>query len=280
MKNKTAASIYFTAGILSFLYFIVLEIISPSLIISFMHVWVLLALLLVFTAKIVDKRGAAGKYRFMETAGKKLRLVVCTLFAVALLVAAVNLVLIKNPVVNDGSVSTRYVIVLGGGVTKKGTLTRMPQERIKAAAKYLEQHAESKAVVTGGKGLFAKYTEAPVMASCLEGYGIDGERILQEGNAKDTIQNFIYSAALIAEEQGITIEEVLEQPVTVVTSSFHLARAEYLARRLGFKHVYGISARVPAVFVLNVYCREICAYLKLCLRVMLTGKPSPEQMKL
>ncbi|WP_307771229.1 YdcF family protein [uncultured Treponema sp.] len=185
-----------------------------------------------------------------------------------------NLFFICNPRLSDGKENVRYVIVLGGGITKDAKLTDSVQNRVRVASEYLKSHPASLAVVTGGKGKFSPCPESDVLKPVLASYEIDENRILAENKAKDTIQNFMFSAELFAEHDGISMEEVLASPVAVVTSDFHIARPERLASRMGFSDVYGVASKTPPLFVLNSYCREICCYVKLNLRILLTGKPT------
>jgi len=84
----------------------------------------------------------------------------------------------------------------------------------------------------------------------------------------------LFSVKILSEYENKTVQEILNAPVAVVTSDFHLARAERLAKRSGFTDVYGVASKTPALFVLNSYSREICSYIKLNLRILFTGKPS------
>ena len=78
---------------------------------------------------------------------------------------------------------------------------------------------------------------------------------------------------MLAEYRGLSIEEVLEMPTAVVTSRYHLRRSERLARRIGYKNIKGIPAACPLIYVPHSYVREICAYVKLNLRILFTGQP-------
>ena len=180
---------------------------------------------------------------------------------------------ITHPRLVTGSEKVKYVIVLGGGITKDAELTTSVKARILHAADYLKKHPDAIAVVTGGKGRFAPCPESDVLKPALCAHGIEENRVLAENRAKDTIQNFEYSAALLAEHQNVPVSEILSAPVTVITSDFHIARAERLASRMGFTDVYGTASKTPLLFVPTSYAREICSYIKLNLRILLTGKP-------
>lgn len=259
---------------LSFLYFLLLQLSSPGTLagtfLGFSAVWLYLAVFLALLAVLEKKKGIKKVWLGLR---KRTRTVVCLVLALGAAVSALNLAFILNPEVSDGSENVKYVILLGGGVTKDARLTESVQMRVEKAAEYLKAHPDALAVVTGGKGSFAPCPEADVLKPALASLGVDESRILAEDKALDTIQNFMYSARLLAEHDGVEVSDVLSSPVAVVTSRFHLARAERIARRMGFKEVYGAGSKVPSLFVLNTYCREILAYVKLNLRILLTGKP-------
>lgn len=176
--------------------------------------------------------------------------------------AAVNLFFILNPKLYDGTENASYVILLGGGITKDAKLAKSVENRVRAAAEYLKAHPSAIVVVTGGKGSFAPCAEAEVLKLALAAFGIDESRILEEDKAKDTFENFLFSAEVLSEHGQISKKAVLDSSVAVVTSRFHLARAEKIAERIGFSNVYGVAADIPPLFVLNSYCREICAFAK------------------
>lgn len=191
-----------------------------------------------------------------------------------MIVCVVNLIFICNPRIADGTEDCEYVIVLGGGITKNATLTESMQRRVAFAADYLKKHPDAIAVVTGGKSRFAPCAESDVLKPALCAYGIDEDRVLAENQAKDTIQNFKFSAQLFAEKSGVPVQQILDSPIIVITSDFHIARAERLAKRMGFTNICGAASPTPLLFVPNSYTREICSYIKLNLRILLTGKPN------
>lgn len=255
----------FFISFIFFAYFVTLQILNPALI-CFGDIWLFISILIFYAALKIYKKSPFKKW---------LKISACLISSIAILASSIILPQILTPKINDGSIDTEYMIILGGGIKQDGTITQMPRERLITAADFLKSHPETKAIVTGGKLPFVNHSEAPELARELVLLGIDEKRILIEDRAQDTIENFKYSARLIAKDKNCSLQEALKMPVTVVTSSFHLNRAEILAERLGFEKIYGLSARVPAVFVLNVYAREICAYAKLGLRIILTGEPSP-----
>ena len=145
--------------------------------------------------------------------------------------------------------------------------------RVKKAAEYLEKHTEVSCVVTGGTLKWLPYSEAPELKNQLVKAGIEENRILVEDKALDTIQNFENSIKLISNNSGISVAELLDKKYVIVSNGFHLRRAERLARRMGFTNVSGLSAKCPAYVCLHNYVREIGAYVKLNMRILLTGEP-------
>ncbi len=274
VKKHAASLVLLALSFLSFVYFLLMQIASPGTLaetfLSFSAVWLYLAVLLVFLA--VLERKIALKALWLRIR-KPFRTAICAVIGAGIVVSAVNLAIILTPRVSSGAEDARYVILLGGGITKDAKLTKSVQMRVERAAEYLKAHPSAVAVVTGGKGPFSPCPEADVLKPELEKRGIEGTRILMEDKAKDTIQNFLFSARLLKSHDGVSVEDILSSPVAVVTSSFHLARAERLAARMGFTDIYGVPSRTPALFALNSYSREICAYIKLSLRIILTGKP-------
>lgn len=256
-------------------YFVAMRICSPETMagsfLGFSSVWFWLSVvcLLIF---FIGKR-----FSWKEILKRIPRSVKTAFFSVCgagILIAGINLYFICSPKLADGTENPEYVILLGGGITKNAELTDSVKQRVKVAAEYLRIHPEAVCVVSGGKGVFAPCPESDVLKPALESFGIEGNRVLAENQAKDTIQNFQYSVKILSEFTGRPAEEILSAPVTVVTNDFHIARAERLARRMGFSNICGISAKTPALFVLNAYSREILCYIKLNLRILFTGKPS------
>lgn len=251
-------------------YFIIMQIFSPGTLLgtifSFSAFWLIFAVICIILFLLRNKKP-----------WKKLPFAVKTGFFTAcgilFVIFGINLYQICTPRLADGNEKPEYVIVLGGGITKNAELTDSVKQRIFLAADYLKSHPEAIAVVTGGTGPFSPCAESVVLKKELVNLGIESERILEEDQAKDTIDNFEFSAKLLARHKNLPVEKILESPVTVITNDFHIARAERLAARMGFKDVYGKAATTPPVFVPNAYGRELCCYIKLNLRILLTGKP-------
>ena len=260
-------------GFVSIGYDVVLIAINPGSFLdnlfSFTHIWSALGLYLIFVGIYRIKTG----HSFFGIWKKWLKITFICLVSIGCLIAVINLTMILTPDVVSENEKADFLILLGGGISKDGELPESVIKRVEKAAECLKQNPECICVVTGGTLDWLPYPEAPELKRQLVLSGVNSDKVLVEDQAKDTIQNFQLSCRMIAEFTGMGVDEVLKALVVVVTNSFHLRRSEYLASRIGFTNVKGIAAECPAIYVPHLYVREIGAYVKLCLRILLTGEP-------
>ena len=260
-------------GILSIAYDWTLIILNPGtfldILTSFTHIWTVFGAYLIFLGIYRIKTG----HSFFSIWKRWIKITIVSLFGIAAIIAVINLGFILNPAVVSVEDKADHVILLGGGIDKDGKLPKAVMNRVKKAAEYMNQNPQSICVVTGGTLKWLPFAEAPEIKRQLVKAGISEERILVEDQALDTIQNFQFSCKMLSEYKSVSKQEILNTPTAVVTTSFHLRRAERLAKRMGFTNIKGIPSACPAFYVPHNYVREICAYVKLNLRILLTGKP-------
>ena len=235
----------------------------------FSHVWSAAGLYLIFVAIWRLKTGKS----FWSVWKKWVKIAVSACVVTGVVISIVNLCFICNPKLANDEEPVDYVILLGGGIDKNGKLPDSVLCRVNRTAGYMNAHKNTICVVTGGTLHFLPYAEAPEIKRQLVAAGIAENRILIEENALDTIQNFKYSTAILCKHENKTTEQILQSKIAVVTSDFHLRRAERLAARMGFTNISGIAAPTPALKVPHSYLREIGAYIKLNVRILLTGEP-------
>lgn len=144
-----------------------------------------------------------------------------------------------------------YMIVLGTAV--EGTEpSPMLQDRIEAAAKYMEKNPDVIAVVTGGKADENNISEAQCMYNGLTELGIAPNRILMEDQATSTVENFVYSVELLEQELGHCPTNI-----GVLSSEFHLLRAGMLAKSHDLKPVLVAANTSDMETFFRYFLREI-----------------------
>ncbi len=144
------------------------------------------------------------------------------------------------------------LIVLGALVHSYGP-SRVLQYRLDAAADYLKRNPRTRCIVSGGQGANEPCPEGKAMKEYLISKGIEGERIQEENCSESTYENILFSRELCDPEHDRT---------AIVTNEFHLWRGMALARKAGFKHVYGLAGKSRAVYMPNNFLRECCALIK------------------
>lgn len=117
------------------------------------------------------------------------------------------------------------MIILGCQVMTTGPSQSLA-DRLDKAIWYLEQFPDLDIIVSGGQGDNEPTTEAYAMATYLVDAGVDISQIFQEGDSRNTHQNLSFSRTLIEEHQ-------LSEHVVIVSSGFHLTRAQLLWNRVG-----------------------------------------------
>ncbi len=144
-----------------------------------------------------------------------------------------------------------YLVVLGAGVN--GSVPSLSlRERLDAALGYLKEYPESKAVLSGGQGSGEDMTEAQCMFDWLTARGIAPERLLREEAATSTQENLRFSLDMIEVDSGTRPERI-----AVVSSEYHLCRAELYAKQLGVTAL-GVPAHTSWLSLrINYQVREI-----------------------
>lgn len=157
----------------------------------------------------------------------------------------------------ENSKAADYVIVLGAGVN--GTRpSRVLEDRLEKTLEYMQKNEDTVCIVSGSMGKGEKITEAECMRLWLEERGVDAARIIKEEAAENTKQNIANSFEIIEKLEGKNAQE-LGKSVALITSEFHIMRAEMIAERMGLE-VFGIAAEtsIKAVKV-NYFIREAFA---------------------
>ncbi|RHW43332.1 YdcF family protein [Neobacillus notoginsengisoli] len=108
------------------------------------------------------------------------------------------------------------IVILGYALADDGTMREPLIERLRAGLAVANENPNSKIIVTGGvpkEGV----TEADAMSDWLIANGVAEDRIIKENKATDTVENALFSTAIL-EKEGL-------KDVTLVTSASHMRRA-------------------------------------------------------
>ena len=142
------------------------------------------------------------------------------------------------------------VIVLGSQVRPSGEPSEILRGRITAAEKFLNEHPESVAVLSGGKGSDEIKSEARCMYEVMTADGIAPERLYMEDRSTDTAENFRFSAEIIEKNN-------LNPDIAVVTDGFHQFRAGLIAKKQGIDAQTGsVNADTNPLYVPTYVVRE------------------------
>ncbi len=178
---------------------------------------------------------------------KWFRIMLTVLLALGLLLFAAGEVPVVRAAGGTPDFDADWLIVLGAGVN--GTAPSLSMlNRLTAAKAYLDEHPDCRVIVSGGQGAGEEISEAEAMSRWLTAHGVDPERIVPEPRSVNTLENLSNSFALIPDPHGAQ--------VAVCSSEYHLYRAQYLARQLGYE-IGAIPARTSyPVLRLNYFIRE------------------------
>lgn len=148
-----------------------------------------------------------------------------------------------------------YLVILGAGLNgeQPGLTLR---ERLATGLNYLRKHPELQVIVSGGQGPGETISEAQAMGAYLIEQGISEDRIIYESRSQSTMENFLFTSALIQ-----TPERKQPWRIAVVTSDFHILRAQMLAKRNGFL-AGAIPAPTPRYLLPANLLRECFAFVK------------------
>lgn len=276
-KTKFWSLLAILFGLIAIAYDVLLICLVPGTfwdnVFSFTHIWSALGLYHIFVGIYRLK----NNHSFWSLWKKIWKFLIICIMVLGISISGICLYFIATPEIANPSEPVDYVILLGGGISKDGKLPHSVEMRVAKCAEYMSLHPDTICVVTGGTLDFLPVAEAPELKNYLVKNGISSDKILVEDQALDTIQNFQYSCKMLSDFTEKTQDQILESPIAVVTSHFHLRRAERLANRMGFTNIHGVSSKIPAINVPHTYVREICAYIKLNLRILLTGQPKKIQ---
>ena len=200
--------------------------------------------------------GVIGFYTFVPKLFKKSKAVirVFTILLVLLLIAVgITEVFIIHASFGAAETPCGYLLVLGAKVNPYGPSLTL-RNRINAAYGYLTAHPDSIAILSGGQGPDEPMTEALCMYNELVAMGIAPERLWMEDQSTNTWENMKFSRTMLEKNTGSVPDKI-----ALVSSEFHLFRAQLFARQFGFDPVGVPASTTLPVLKVNYFLREAVA---------------------
>ncbi|MBP0968613.1 MAG: YdcF family protein [Oscillospiraceae bacterium] len=224
----------------------VLSVIGIAAVFNWFYLF--LGLFLIVLGKVLGSKNGKG-----ENTARAVCIVASACLAVFLLTeAAIIGVSMRDPMPDAD-----YVILLGTQLKDDGPSVDF-RARILSAYRYLEENPGSMLIATGGKGTDEPVSEAEGARIYLVGLGIPEDRILAEDKSRNTRQNIENAFALI-KERG---EDPEECRIVIVSASYHLMRACYIAYRTGFSNISSRGSTGNILLLPHFYTREFFALVK------------------
>lgn len=160
----------------------------------------------------------------------------------------------------DNSVPTTHTaLILGAAILKNGELSPVLRDRADRAIE-LYKAGKVVAIIASGNNISPDYNEVAPMKTYLVKGGIPEKDITTDSAGVDTYSS-VYRAQHVFDATSLII----------VSQSFHLPRAVYIARKLGIE-AYGVSAD-NGHYKLTNYFREMLADSKAIFNLVFKRTP-------
>lgn len=238
-------------GVLCLLYFLILLVKS----VDFCMIWLPISGL--FLAS-----GGYWAYVIRHPDGFRIPNVILIIAGMIIAVGLVIFVIVEAMIIREmyrtPEPDLEYVIVLGAQVRGERP-SKALNRRLEAAAEYLLENPQTKAVLSGGQGPGEDITEAECMYRYLREAGIEKERLLLEDESTSTLENLQFSAEVIEMDGNIS---AFESKVGILSNNFHVYRALRLGEKMGYEDFYGIAARSDWHLQIHYLVREFFALIK------------------
>jgi uncharacterized SAM-binding protein YcdF (DUF218 family) len=147
------------------------------------------------------------------------------------------------------------VIILGAGL-KGHNLSNTLRERLEKGKELLAVNENVPVVVSGGQGPGEAVPEAEAMGAYLKAHGIREDRILYDKTSTTTYENLQNTKAILKRE-GLHNKKVV-----IVTSDYHIFRAEKIGEELGL-NCTGLGSESPFLITTNYMIREYFAVVNM-----------------
>ncbi len=159
----------------------------------------------------------------------------------------------------EAAADAEFAVVLGAKVNGS-TPSRALRARLDVTLDFMVLNPDAIVIVCGGQGNDEDITEAQAMYDYLAAHGADMSRVHQEDQSTSTRENLINAQSLIRSLGGEG------ESVCIISSEFHLCRAEFIAASVGLDACSLGSTTTPYPYKLFYTFREVPAFLKAILQ--------------
>ncbi len=154
-----------------------------------------------------------------------------------------------------------YAIVLGAKVN--GTVpSRALRARLDLTLEFMERNPDAPVIVCGGQGPDEAVPEAQAMYDYLAAHGADMSRVYCEDQSATTRENLIHAQQIWQSIGGGA------GTACIISSEFHLCRAQFIAASLGIDACALGSVTTPYFYRLFYTFREVPAFAKAVLQAL------------
>lgn len=238
-------------GSILVLYYVVINLVSSRKI-AFSSIILLIGIVLIIFHFVKDK------------VSKNPIFIKCySLFKVLISIALIFFIVIEGVIISfpkKSMESSDYILVLGAGVNRDGSLSQTLKDRLNATIiSFKDAKEDCFIVVSGGKGMDEPLSEAEAMKKYLVKEGIEEEKILMEDKSTNTGENFKFSKKVIEDKAGKDIKELKGK---IITTDFHAYRASILAKKNDYGEMVVYTSNSLWYLVPNFYTREALALIK------------------
>lgn len=143
-----------------------------------------------------------------------------------------------------------HMIVLGAGL-KDDKPADVLELRLEKAYEYYKKYPNTIFILTGGTGDDETLSEAKAMETYLIEKEVPKTNLILEDKATSTYENFRFSKEIL--------DNLDVKNIGVLSSSFHLYRAKFIAKKLDIP-IEAIYAESPLILFFNCSLREFFAY--------------------
>ena len=147
------------------------------------------------------------------------------------------------------------VLIILGSQYKEDGPSRDYKARLDSAYEYLVENEKTIVICTGAKGDNEPVSEAAGGALYLKERGIDAKRIFLDEESYNTLQNIENAKKMIKGDLSNT-------ETVIVSVDYHLYRACYIAKKLGFEKVCAKGGHGLLILLPQYYTREFFGLLK------------------